>query len=72
VEGGAGIGARGFHERGDMDFAKLLGDLLAPAEVDACATPGLIGRHARGFVVVSQSLDVEGDFAVQIVLVIAT
>jgi hypothetical protein len=55
-----------------MDFAKLLGDLLAPAEVDACAAPGLVGRHAGGFVIAGEGVDMESDLAVKIVLVIAT
>jgi hypothetical protein len=43
TEGGAGIRARGFEKHGDVDFAELLGDLLAAAEVDARLAASLIG-----------------------------
>jgi hypothetical protein len=64
AKGGASIGARGFEQSGDVDFAELLGDLLAAAEVDAGLTAGLVRRHAGGFVLTGESVDVEGDFAV--------
>jgi hypothetical protein len=47
-----------------VDFAKLLGDLLAAAEVDACLAAGLAGRHAGSFIVASERVDVEDDFAI--------
>jgi hypothetical protein len=51
-----------------VDLAELLSDLLAAAEVDAGLAAGLSGRHAGGFVVAGESVDVEGDFALQIAI----
>jgi hypothetical protein len=53
-----------------VDFAELLGDLLAAAEVDACLTAGLFGRHAGGLVVAGEGIDVEGEFAVEILVAV--
>jgi hypothetical protein len=64
AKGGTSIGARGFEQSGDVDLAELLGDLLAAAEVDTGLTVGLVRRHARGFVLTGESVDVERDFAV--------
>jgi hypothetical protein len=47
------------------------GDLLAAAEVDACLAAGLVGRHAGGFVVAGEGVDVEGYFAVEIAVGVA-
>jgi hypothetical protein len=55
-----------------VDFAELLGDLLASAEVDAGLAARGVRREAGGFVVAGEGVDVEGDFAREIVLAIAT
>ena len=72
AKGGAGVEAGGFEERGSVNFAKLLGDLLAAAEVDPGFAAGFFGREAPGFIVAGEGVDVEGNLAMEIVLVIAT